>query len=192
MYTAVIDSGEVLNWADEIHVLRKGKLQLSAAREHLAEDQLLAAMFGTVTKDQHKAVTGIERTARPVLTIRGLTCQGWEGCVLDLVVDAGEAVGIVGLANQGQEELVATICGLRSAVAGTVSIAGRMAPEDLEPLNSSSSGLGCLPNDLVALTAMLSMCVDENLVLHEHRYLPFVRCGAAVLIGQPSKIGGPQ
>ncbi|MDO6806412.1 ATP-binding cassette domain-containing protein, partial [Wenyingzhuangia sp. 1_MG-2023] len=70
---------------------------------------------------------------------------------LDLTVNAGEIVGIAGVAGNGQEELLASLSGEALSKAGTVffntSSAGKTDVALLPPDQRRALGLGFVPEE---------------------------------------------
>lgn len=161
---------EVMEHADMVHVLRQGKLVLSASRKDLGRAQVLAAMFGPAGPQ----AAGVRqarphRELRPALELQGLACGNREARV-DLCVAAGEIVGIVGLAGNGQSELVATLAGLLPSRTGEILVGGQLR----QGRNLRAWGLRCVPGNSMD-ACIPSMSVAENLVMHDQAQSPYVR-----------------
>ena len=154
---------EVMEWADEVHVLRKGRHVISAHSPGLERIRLLEAMFGE--KDYTEATSELSpiETAPHALEIRSLVCDGLEGKPLDLSLRAGEGVAIVGLPGNGQDEIMATLTGKSRPSSGDILVCGQFRGGS----SMHGWGVGRIPGDAVGQSAIESMCVDENLVLHD-------------------------
>jgi ABC-type uncharacterized transport system ATPase subunit len=164
---------EVKAIADRITVIRRGRT-VATTSPQTSEEELAALMVGrsvslTVTKPP--AAPGAA-----VLEVAGLAVNDDRGHRVvdgvDLVVRAGEVLGIAGVQGNGQTELVEAIMGLRSPVAGSVSLSGanlrgRSTKQVLR------SGVGYVPEDRSADGLVKEFTVAENLVLDMYDQPPF-------------------
>ncbi len=119
---------EVAEHADDVSVLRRGRLVASHMVSEVSAQQLAAAMVG-----EGKATTvSLAREARepgaPALEVRQLVVAGDRGELsvqgLDLTVRAGEIVGVAGVSGNGQRELMESLVGQRARESGEVRVAG--------------------------------------------------------------------
>ncbi len=160
---------EVLRFADEVSVLRQGRLvgggsvaELSAAR--LAE-QMIGAQPPSVT------VARAEPRRRGCrLEIEGLNVRGDQGLPavrdLGLTVEGGTILGIAGVSGNGQRELVEALAGQRQPESGAVRVHGR----PFRPTRSAMArvGLACLPDEPAHNACVASMSAMENLALRSY------------------------
>ncbi|MDP2548371.1 ABC transporter ATP-binding protein [Oceanobacter sp. 4_MG-2023] len=88
---------------------------------------------------------------------------------LDLTVNAGEIVGIAGVAGNGQEELLASLSGEALSKTGTVffntSSAGKTDVALLPPDQRRALGLGFVPEERLGRGAVPEMSLTENALL---------------------------
>ena len=154
---------EVIEWADEIHVLRKGRHVISTHSSGLERIRLLEAMFGEKDYTEGASEPSPIETAPQALEIRSLECESLKGKPLDLSLRAGEGVAIVGLPGNGQDEIMATLTGKSRPSSGEILICGQFRGDR----SMHGWGMGRIPGDAVGQSAIESMCVDENLVLHD-------------------------
>ncbi|MFO1272511.1 MAG: ABC transporter ATP-binding protein [Rubrivivax sp.] len=119
---------EVAEHADDVSVLRRGRLVASHGVGEVSAQQLAAAMVG-----EGKATTvSLAREARergaPALEVKQLVVAGDRGELsvqgLDLTVHAGEIVGVAGVSGNGQRELMESLVGQRVPDSGEVRVAG--------------------------------------------------------------------
>lgn len=159
---------EALAVADEVTVLRRGKVEVSASRDHFDAESLVEAMVGT------RLATDVPTNpdSRPVgdvlLEFRGVSTAGDSGDRrLDQVsfqVRQGEIVGIAGVAGNGQRLLGEAVLGLHPLAAGQIQLRG-------EPLNGHgpaealARGVSIICEDPLADAMVAGMRVDENLLL---------------------------
>ncbi len=162
--------GEVLEVADRITVLRRGKkvdtvprqgaTELSLARLVVGRDVMLAA-------DKAPAKPG-----PPLLDVRELHVRDDRNLEkvsgLSLSVCAGEIVALAGVDGNGQQELVDAITGLRSPESGTVAIDGKdIAGQGVRA--ATDAGVGHIAEDRHLRGLVLPFTLAENLALREYR-----------------------
>jgi ABC-type uncharacterized transport system ATPase subunit len=164
---------EVKAVADRITVIRRGRT-VGVATPDTSEDELAALMVG---RDVSLEVS--KTPAEPggeVLRVAGLVVEDDRGVRavdgVDLVVHAGEVLGVAGVQGNGQTELVEAIMGLRPVRAGTVqlgdeSLAGRTTKQILR------AGVGYVPEDRSHDGVVREFSVAENLVLDMYDRPPF-------------------
>lgn len=107
-------------------------------------------------------------TPDPVLVVTDLRLAGRSRDVLtgiDLVVRAGEIVGVAGVSGNGQTELVEVLCGLRPPTSGTVEVTGTDVT-GAAPAATIAAGLGRLTEDRNA-SVVPKLSVEQNLVLED-------------------------
>ena len=105
---------EVLEIADRITVLRRGKVVGETTPSATSKAQLAEMMVGRpVLFRLEKPATQI---GEPVLRLEGVHAGRLHG--LDLEVRAGEIVGVAGVEGNGQRDLADAIMGLRPDRAG--------------------------------------------------------------------------
>ncbi|MDX1403566.1 MAG: sugar ABC transporter ATP-binding protein [Woeseiaceae bacterium] len=109
---------DVLAVADNVSVLRDGRLVLSQATASLDVDDLVAAMAGDLYR-QRDAHSRHEGYGEPLLRVQSLTTADLPE-PLSVTAHAGEIVGIAGLAGAGRSELLHAIFGLVRPTGGTV------------------------------------------------------------------------
>jgi general nucleoside transport system ATP-binding protein len=169
---------EVLEIADRITVLRRGKKVETIPREGATEDSLARAMVG------REVLLRVEKTpANPgdvLLHVEDLQVRDDRGLEavrgVSLDVRAGEIVGIAGVDGNGQSELIDALTGLRSVASGRITVHG----EDLTRATAREAldaGLGHIPEDRHRRGLVLDFNLAENLVLHDYGKEPFSRLG---------------
>jgi general nucleoside transport system ATP-binding protein len=156
---------EVLEVADRISVLRRGKVVGTTTPAETDKEQLAAMMVGravelTVTK-------GPAKPAHAVLEIRGLVVRDERGHPavdnLGLEVRAGEIVAIAGVQGNGQTELAEAITGLRPVDSGEILLEGEPIPTT--PRGVYAAGVAHIPEDRIEEGLVPGFNVAENLVL---------------------------
>jgi ABC-type uncharacterized transport system ATPase subunit len=138
---------EVMAYADDVSVLRRGCLVDSRQVAHSTPHDLAAAMVGgggTVRLAQADgpadpvpavhaappaAAAQVSGTSATVLDISDLHVRGDRGELavrgLGLQVQAGQIVGIAGVSGNGQRELMEALVGQRARESGRVTVAGQ-------------------------------------------------------------------
>jgi len=169
---------EVLEIADRISVLRRGKLVDTVLREGATEAGLARLMVGReVLLRVEKPPSSPGDTLLQVEDLRALDDRGLETVRgISFQVRAGEIVGIAGVDGNGQSELVEVISGLRRTVAGAVRLAGR----DVTGASTSKIldlGVGHIPEDRQRRGLVLDFTLAENLALHDYDHEPNSRYG---------------
>ncbi|HEU5224770.1 MAG TPA: ATP-binding cassette domain-containing protein, partial [Actinomycetota bacterium] len=112
---------EVLEIADRITVLRRGKVVGETTPKATSKAQLAEMMVGRPVLFRLEKPT--VEVGAPVLQLSGLTGGRLAG--LDLEVRAGEIVGVAGVEGNGQRDLADAVMGLRTLDAGEVVLNGR-------------------------------------------------------------------
>jgi simple sugar transport system ATP-binding protein len=178
---------EVTRYADEVTVLRRGRLVGRGQARELSPAAMAEMMVGGAAgssqapgdarpSDAPEALgmpTGATpsapkhapTTAAPLLEVKALEADDDLGVPalrgLSLEVRPGEIVGIAAVAGNGQEELVEVLAGQRRARAGEVRVAGeRYLSSRAELLRH---GVRCLPEEPLRNACVASMSVAENM-----------------------------
>jgi simple sugar transport system ATP-binding protein len=169
---------EVLEVADRITVLRRGRKIETVAREGATEAALARAMVGRdvlLRVEKRPADAGdVLLSVRDVHVLDDRGIPKVRGVSFD--VRAGEIVGIAGVDGNGQTELIDAIAGLRKAEAGQIVIGGRDvtgagAREMLD------AGIGHIPEDRQRRGLVLEFSIAENIALHDYARPPDARWG---------------
>jgi simple sugar transport system ATP-binding protein len=169
---------EVLEIADRISVLRRGKLVDTVPREGVTEQQLAELMVG------REVVLRVDKTpAQPgdtLLRVEDLEVVDDRGlaAVKDVSFDvrAGEIVGIAGVDGNGQTELIEALTGLRKASAGKILLGDHDISHD-SVHERLTAGMGHIPEDRLRRGIILDFTLAENLSLHDYRDEPMSRLG---------------
>jgi general nucleoside transport system ATP-binding protein len=170
---------EVLDIADRISVLRRGKKIDTVPREGATEAGLAKLMVGRevlLRVDKPPA-----KPAEPLLEIENLqvlddrSLEAVRG--VSFTVRAGEIVGIAGVDNNGQTELVEAITGLRRPMDGRIVVAGREYTGASPRTMLDDAHVGHIPEDRQKRGLVLDFTLAENLALHDYRKEPDSRFG---------------
>jgi simple sugar transport system ATP-binding protein len=167
---------EVLEIADRITVIRRGRVVGTRRPEETNEDDLAEMMVGREV--QLVVDRGDSHPGDAVLSVGGLRVNDDRGHEVvkgvDFEVRGGEILGIAGVAGNGQDELVEAITGLRRPVAGRVTIGDRDTT-GWNPRQLTNLGMGYIPGDRQRLGLVLPFPVEDNLVLTSYYRSPYAR-----------------
>ncbi|HET9093879.1 MAG TPA: ABC transporter ATP-binding protein [Solirubrobacteraceae bacterium] len=170
--------GEVLEVADRITVLRRGRSMGTVPRAGATEQSLARMVVGRdvifrVQKDQ--ATPGepiLEVEDLHVIDDRGL--EAVRGATL--TVRAGEIVALAGVDGNGQTELVEAITGIRAPESGRISVDGA----DITGAGvrrATEAGVAHIAQDRHRVGLVLPFTLAENLGLRRYRRPPLSRLG---------------
>jgi general nucleoside transport system ATP-binding protein len=101
---------------------------------------------------------------------------------VDLVVRAGEVLGIAGVEGNGQTELVETIMGMRRAGAGRVLLAGADITR-ASTLERREAGIGYIPEDRTRHGLLATQPLWANRMLGHQSRAPVSRGGPLARLG---------
>jgi ribose transport system ATP-binding protein len=113
--------GEILELADQVTVLRDGRVVRTEAATGQSEDSLLAAMLGTTLASTFPVKRYAAPDAPVALSVKQLTAPGVSNVSLE--VRAGEIVGLAGLIGAGRSELGRAVYRAHRLSGGTVTVA---------------------------------------------------------------------
>ncbi len=152
---------EVMDICDRITVLRDGRNVFTAATATVTKQQVISAMTGRDVADAYPP-----RAAAAIGT--DLVCQADQVASpavsgLNFSLHAGEILGIAGLANAGQSDVLRLIMGLAPVTAGQLRVAGQPAPGT--PSDAWSRGIAYVPRERRREGLMLRRSVRDNTVL---------------------------
>ena len=169
---------EVLDVSDRVAVLRKGEYIGCVQTKDANQQSLTDMMVG------HAVTLNIDRptpvNVKPRLDIKGLTVFDEMGVKrLDNVTftaNAGEVLGIAGIAGSGQRELLESIAGLYPVASGSVTYYN---PDDDQPkelvglspmaIRKSGIAMSFVPEDRLGMGLVGSMGMTGNMMLRSWR-----------------------
>lgn len=161
---------EVLSVADEVTVIRRGETVDTVDASSVDSRQLAEMMVGSELPNPSTETSTV--TDRVILEVRDLGLPGPGRALLtdiDLVIRAGEILGIAGVEGNGQAELVESIMGIRPGATGTVTLAGRDLA-DASTRERREAGIGYIPEDRQRHGLLLDSPLWENRILgHQTR-----------------------
>jgi ABC-type uncharacterized transport system ATPase subunit len=173
--------GEVMQIADRITVLRKGRVTASGLRPaETTPADLARLMVG------RPVLFRIEREAQDsgdvVLAVEGVSADNDKGLpalrCLALQIRAGEILGVAGVAGNGQRELAEVISGLRPCTEGRILVNGQVVSN--QPARKAIDyGVAHVPEDRKDVGSAPNLPITHNLILKSYRKPPVAR-GMAV------------
>ncbi len=170
---------EVLEVADRVTVLRRGKKVDTVPREGATEESLARMMVGRevlLRVDKPPAKPG-----GPILRVESLHVFDDRGLEkvngVSFEVRAGEIVGIAGVDGNGQTELIDAITGLRRPAAGEITVAGTTMSHHSNAREMLDAGVGHIPEDRQRRGLVLEFSIAENIALHDYCIEPDSRWG---------------
>jgi len=165
---------EILELADRVTVLRKGRVVLNTVRENISPEILAEAAMGhSMTVQQYERKTIAEEGA---LTIKNLSVRGDRGedavSSVSFDVRRGEILGVAGIAGNGQRELVEALVGLRRIQTGNITLNGvDMTHKSVR--DRIRLALRYVPEDRKRRGVALDLPLTYNAVLRDHWQAPF-------------------
>ena len=172
---------EVSAYAEEVTVLRQGRVSGTGRAEQLSTTDLTRMMVGTTTLP--KQAESKRHSDRPVrLKLSELSADDDKGhralAGVSLEVCGGEIVGIAGVSGNGQREMTEVLAGQREAAGGTVAAHG-------EPYRASRAEMRrhkvfCLPEEPLRNACVARMAISENLAFRRFDAAPFAVGGVLI------------
>lgn len=157
---------EVMSFADEISVLRRGQIIYSGPLADKSPALLAELMLG----NDNIAPSGsreVVAKGEVKLSVDSLVAFGDSGVAavegLSLEVRAGEILGIAGVSGNGQRELVEVLSGQRSPNSGEIQVCGQ--PYRATRAQMREFKLYCLPEEPLKNACVPRMSLLENLAL---------------------------
>lgn len=166
---------EIYEVCDTVTVLRDARIVHSGAVADLPKQSLVAAMVGGKDGEPHAVESlrygrpprsralSASGTAAPALRVESLGIDSWCKDV-SFEVQAGEVVGLAGLAGSGKAQVAEAIAGLRSPHAGRVLVDGVAVPPGAVRA-AIAHGIGFVPQDRHADGFVPSLSIEENMTL---------------------------
>ena len=164
---------EVLEIADRVTVLRRGKSMGTVPREGATEQSLARMVVGRDVI--FRVEKGGAEPGEPVLKVDDLhvfddrDLEAVRGA--SLMVRSGEIVALAGVDGNGQTELVQAITGIRAPAEGTIEVDGvDIAGRGVRA--ASSAGVAHIAEDRHRVGLVLPFTLAENLAMRKYRRRP--------------------
>ena len=171
---------EVMAYADDVSVLRRGRLIESGPVAQRTPETLAVAMVGDAKAAADAPLRAAQAPGAVKLAIRGLRVLGDRGepavRALDLDVRAGEIVGVAGVSGNGQREMMQSLGGQRGVEAGVVHVDG--LPFRATRAENRARKVRSLPEEPLANACVGELSVAANMALRDYDERPWARAGA--------------
>jgi ABC-type sugar transport system ATPase subunit len=157
---------EVLELADQVTILRDGRLVQTVPAAGQTEESLMAAMLGRSLDAAFPAKNPATADAPVVLSVRDLVAPGVNGVSFDL--RAGEILGLAGLVGAGRTEVARAIYRANRVTRGTVRVArgdAGMVSVTGTPRAAMRAGVAMIPESRKEQGLLLGRPVLENVSL---------------------------
>ena len=159
---------EVKSLSNRVAILRHGAVVFNGFTVDHSTSDLAALMTGREVVLPHNE--GMGEGGAAILSATNLKVRGDRGHLaldgLDLVLHAGEILGLAGVSGNGQRELAEALTGLRPVESGTVALLDQDMT-NRTPAAMIEAGLGYIPEDRHHEGIVPSFTVKENLVLKD-------------------------
>src|SRR5580704_4828915 len=168
---------EVMAFADEVTILRRGKLAGYGRVADLTPDSMARMMIGAEELTVQPGRVGEVGHVR--LELNRLNALDDAGAVavhdVSLAVRGGEIVGIAGVSGNGQRQLVEVLAGQREAESGEIRVVGDVYHASREEMRRHKMSL--LPEEPLKNACVGSMSVADNIAFREFDRTPFASGG---------------
>lgn len=151
---------EVLRICDDITVLRDGKRVSTGAVANTHKDAIIHAMTGRDVKDAYPK-RDTEMTDDIVVSLRDVASANLSSLSVDL--RGGEILGISGLADAGQTEVLRLFLGAEPVTSGQATLYGKPLPKS--PAAAWAEKVAYIPRERRSEALMLDMPIRSNTVL---------------------------
>lgn len=160
---------EVEELADQITVLRSGKVTGSVGRCEISQAKLIEMMIGRDIINTYEKTA--PSSAEPVLVIDNISALndmntlGLDGITFS--VKAGEIYGIAGVSGNGQRELAEVLAGLRHTLSGSIKFHGEEIA-GLSPREIIERSVSYVPEDRLGMGLVPRLNSCDNVILKEY------------------------
>ncbi len=158
---------EVCAVADRVTIIRGGRNIATLELEEIDEDRVVNLMLGADVSELVK-VDHSKESGNVVLEIKDLHVTGDRGLPAvrgaNISVQAGQIVGLAGVAGNGQKELAGAIAGMRAVDSGEIKISGKdiTSKGTREIINE---GVSLIPEDRTGTGLVANLSVKDNAIL---------------------------
>lgn len=163
---------ELIEITNRVTVLRDGKFIGTIDTKDATELKLAAMMVGrpvSIERKEHPPFGNPE----PILVMKDVCAVDDRGVPalknFNLVVHAGEIVGIAGVDGNGQRELAECISGMRKMTSGSITIKGK----PVTGVIADPSFLGFIPEDRQKTGLVMDFTIADNMIVKDYYNEPF-------------------
>ena len=161
--------GEVQRICDEVTILRRGKVVLTAPTSTLTATQMAEKMVGAAIEMPRLARTERTGEGNALLELRGVSAGMVKNASLQ--IRPGEIVGIAGVDGNGQSDLVQAIIGGARLSAGRILVDGQDATE--RSIRWRVDRIAYIAEDRHRQAVVLPLSIRDNLLLKDYRRRPY-------------------
>lgn len=168
---------EVLELSDRVAILRHGQFIGDMLTKDTNAQEMTNMMVG------HAVNLNIDRpepvNPKPRIKVSHLSIKNMDGITkiddVSFTVNSGEILGIAGISNNGQKELLDAIAGLQKVASGSISFLGedgsRTELVGMDPLKIAELGiaLSFVPEDRLGMGLVGNMDLSDNMMLRSYR-----------------------
>ena len=169
---------EVLSVADRISVMRHGALLATKDRPDCTVESLSKLMFEELDAVRETLRHRQRKGGGEVLRVSHLSARTERGVPalhdVSFSVNQNEIVGIVGVAGNGQLELVHMVTGHRRPDEGEITIGGKLVQDIRDTLRA---GLAYIPEDRKGTGLIPSQSIWRNAIMRNYHEAPVNRGG---------------
>ena len=151
---------EVREVCDRVTVLRDGNVVAVGKMSDLSDGEIVEAIIG---KSMEKFEKSHAADSTEILSLSNIIGQRISG--LDLTIEAGQVLGIAGLAGSGHAEIGAMLFGLMPIHGGSMMLHGYPYNPG-GPSDAMAKGVAYLPADRNGEAAAVELTLRENLYLN--------------------------
>ena len=160
---------EIVAIADTVTVLQKGRVAGVAKGKDINHANLSRLMIGG---DIEFSSSPQERNyGDTLLKVENLSARNDKGllglCGVSFEIKAGEILGVVGVAGNGQRELGEALCGLRTVTCGNIYLSGKDVTKS-SVRTKLNAGLAYVPEDRLGTGLIGNMNSIDNLILRSY------------------------
>ena len=170
---------EVMQAADQVTVLRQGRVRAEAAVSDTTVNRLARLMVGRDVIFEF--VRGEGRSGEVALEVENVCASNDRGVRalerVSFTLRSGEILGIAGVDGNGQAELAEVIAGMRPLEEGQIRVYGKDISGTGIRERMQKIGIGFIPEDRQNTGLVLDYPATANLALRDFNRPPFSRTG---------------
>lgn len=153
---------EIFRLADEITVLKDGKVQGTFPTNTVSEDKLIQLMVG-------REISWYEgsRKVDPDPMLEVVQISGSSFREISFTLRRGEILGMAGLVGAGRTEIAQAIFGASQITGGSLRLKGKPVHFPAHPSEAIRLGIGYIPEDRKSLGIFEQRSVAENIYISE-------------------------
>nr|WP_246454172.1 ABC transporter ATP-binding protein [Rhizobium soli] len=156
---------EITKFADDVSILRRGKLVGTGKVGDLSTADMAAMMIGNVKLAELDSRAPVSEAAETVLRLSSVRAPDRSGLktieIDDLSVYEGEIVGIAGISGNGQKEFAEILSGQRPLRAGSIEVNG--SAYGATRAETRANNVRFIPEEPLQNACAPRMTVSENL-----------------------------